>query len=411
MPAFTYTAIDRQGRRISGTVPAETRAAAMEAVMGQGLSPLSFSEVASAAAEHAPAHAGHVDKLETRRVPARALEDFTRELSNLLAAGLSLSRALALLKREASNPVARGTWTRIHDDVVGGEALADSLAKFPRTFTGVYVAMVRAGEQGGFLPVVLQQIADFRQREAELKSKVKTAMIYPIALAVVATGVLIFLLTFFIPKFSTIFAQFGSKLPYLTQIVVLISTWLLKYGPFIAVGLAIGGYALRKWTETPAGQRTMEGMALRTPALGTVIARFALVRFARMLGTLVGAGVPLVASLRTAKEAIGNQLLSDAVAGAIEQVQRGTPLSKALASNKQLFPASVIEMISVAEETGRLDKELVRLATAYETDLDRNLKVLVAVAEPLLLVVMAALIGTVVVSMLLPIFTLQDMIN
>jgi type IV pilus assembly protein PilC len=155
----------------------------------------------------------------------------------------------------------------------------------------------------------------------------------------------------------------------------------------------------------------MEKMLLATPLLGTVMARFALVRFARMLGTLVGAGVPLVTSLKTAREAIGNQTLADSVTHAIEQVQRGTSLSKALSENRRLFPASVIEMISVAEETGRVDQELIRLATAYETDLDRQLRMLVALAEPLLLIIMAALIGTVVVSMLLPVFTLQDMIN
>jgi type II secretory pathway component PulF len=419
MPAFTYIAIDREGRRVSGTLPADSRAAAMDAVMRQGLSPVQFNEVNGATngsashngATHAGSPSAEIVDLESKRVPGKSLESFTRELANLLAAGLSLSRALALLKREASNPIAKATWTRVHDDVVGGESLADALGKFPRTFSSVYVAMVRAGQQGGFLPVVLQQIADFRQRDADLRGRVQTALIYPVILSIVATGVLTFLLTFFIPRFSVIFAQFGSKLPYLTQVVVGISSWLVRYGPFLLIAIAVGGFLLNRWRQTPAGRRAIEGAALKTPALGLVISRFALVRFCRMLGTLVGAGVPLVSSLRTAKEAIGNQLLADAVGGAIEQVQRGTPLSQALATNRTLFPASVIEMISVAEETGRLDQELVRLATSYESDLDRQLKTLVAIVEPLLLVIMAALIGTVVVSMLLPVFTLQDMIN
>ncbi|HMO27689.1 MAG TPA: type II secretion system F family protein, partial [Tepidisphaeraceae bacterium] len=321
------------------------------------------------------------------------------------------SRALSLLRREASHPGAKAAWTQIHDDVVGGESLADALAKFPRAFSGVYVAMVRAGETGGFLHVVLQQIADFRQRESDLKGKVKAALIYPVALAVVASAVLVFLLTYFIPRFSAIFDQFGSNLPWLTQVVVLISGWLLHYGIFIALAAVVIAVMLRKYLQTEAGKLKMERVMLATPALGLVLARFALVRFTRMLGTLVGSGVPLVASLRVARQAIGNQTLSDTVGHAIEEVQRGVPLSKALSGNARLFPPSVIEMISVAEESGRLDQELVRLSTTYESELDRNLRMLVAIAEPLLLIVMAALIGTVVVSMLLPVFTLQDMIN
>jgi type II secretory pathway component PulF len=409
MAVFTYTAMDRQGRTTTGTVPADSRAAAMDVVVGRGLSPLSVEE--SAAGEQAVPRVWLGRRSGSTGVPSRAVEAFTRELANLLAAGLSLSRALALLKREASHPGAKQALTRIHDDVVGGTALAEALAQFPRAFSSVYVAMVRAGEAGGFLHVVLQQIADFRQREKDLLGKVKAAMIYPVALTVVATGVMIFLLTFFIPRFSIIFEQFGERLPMLTRMVVAVSQWLLGFGPLIALAAVIGAFALRRWMTTEQGRRQFERGVLATPAVGTLVARFALVRFARMLGTLIGAGVPLVAALRVAREAIGNQTLADTVAQAIEDVQRGEPLSRALAADARLFPASVIEMISVAEETGRLDEELVRLSTAYEADLDRNLRMSVALAEPLLLMVMAAMIGIVVVSMLLPVFTLQDMVN
>lgn len=410
MASFAYVALDRTGKRTTGTIPADSRAAAMDAVLGQGLSPVSLEEAAGGLA---PSGAKTSLSLFFRKgkVSQKHVENFTRELANLLSAGLSLSRALALLKREASNPAAKETWAKIHDSVVGGDSLADSMAKFPNAFSTVYIAMVRAGETGGFLHVVLQQISDFRQREQDLKGKVKAALIYPIALATVATGVLIFLLTFFIPRFSAIFEQFGENLPMLTRVVVAISGFLIKYGLFILIPIVIGVIFLRRWLTTDAGRRVMERAILATPALGLVSARFALVRFSRMLGTLVGSGVPLVASLKVAKEAIGNQLLADTVGHAIEQVQRGTPLSKALATNPKLFPPSVIEMIAVAEETGRVDKELMRMSVTYETELDRNLRMLVALAEPLLLLVMAALIGTVVVSMLLPIFTLQDMIN
>jgi len=411
MSTFSYTAIDRQGRRTSGTVPAESRAAAMDAVLGRGLSPITVTEATGKAGAPAAGGAKRFSFGSSTKVSQKSVESFTRELANLLSAGLSLSRSLALLKREASNPAAKAAWTKIHDEVVGGQSLADSMAKMPQTFNSVYIAMVRAGESGGFLHVVLQQISDFRQRERDLMGKVKGAMIYPIVLAVVASCVLVFLLTFFVPKFSDLFAQFGSNLPWLTRMVVAISTWLIHYGIFVAIGVAFAVAALRKWAVTEKGSRTIERLVLKTPALGTVVARFALVRFARMLGTLISAGVPLIASLRTAKEAIGNKTLSDAVAYAIEQVQRGTPLSQALAVNTQLFPASVIEMIAVAEETSRVDKELVRMSVSYEADLDRNLRTVVALGEPLVLIFMASIIGTIIVSILLPIFQINDLIK
>ncbi|MFI5381799.1 MAG: type II secretion system F family protein [Tepidisphaerales bacterium] len=405
MSVFSYTAIDRTGKRLTGTIPADSREAAMDQVMGQGLSPVSLEEQKSAATVTAEARS------TSTRVPQSALESFTRELANLLSAGLPLSRALHLLRREASHPGAKNVWSRVHDDVVGGVSLADSMLKWPKTFSSVYIAMVRAGEAGGFLPVVLQQIADFRTREQELKGKVKAAMVYPCVLGVLACAVLIFLMTFFIPKFSGIFAEFGSKLPWLTQVIVAISGWLMHYGVFLGAAVAGGIFMLRRAAATESGQRVIERMVLGVPLLGKVAARFALVRFCRMLGTLVGAGVPLVASLRVAKEALGNRTLADTIGQATDEVQRGVALSRSLSSNSLLFPPSVIEMISVAEETGRLDKELVRISSAYEGELDRNLRMLVSLAEPLLLMLMAGLIGTVVVGMLLPVFTLQDLIH
>ena len=418
MPTFAYTALDRQGRQTSGTVPADSRASAMDAVLNRGLSPVSIEEKGANGKTGVLDYRGNGGagglfgpKPPSTKVSQRAVESFTRELANLLAAGLSLSRALHLLRREASNPAAKNVWSKVHDDVVGGTGLADALAKFPKTFSSVYVAMVRAGETGGFLPIVLQQIADFRTREQELGGKVKAAMVYPAVLACLAVAVLVFLLTFFIPRFSTIFEEFGGNLPWLTQAIVATSHWLMKYGWILAIAVVGGIISMRRAMLSEQGRRFLERTVLRTPIVGTVAARFALVRFCRMLGTLVGSGVPLVTALRTAREALGNQTLADTVTHAIEEVQRGQSLSKSLSGNAVLFPASVIEMIAVSEETGRLDKELVRLSTSYEGELDRNLRMLVALAEQLLLVAMASLIGTVVVGMLLPVFTMQDLIK
>jgi type II secretory pathway component PulF len=322
-----------------------------------------------------------------------------------------LSRALVILYREAGAPAAQAKWKEIHDAVVDGSSLADAMAKSPDTFPRVYTAMVHAGETGGFLDLVLAQIADFQAREKDLRSKVMTAMLYPAILLVLALGVLIFLLTFFIPRFQLVFAGFGAALPLPTQIIIGISHAVRSYGMFVLVGIVIVGILLRNWFTSEAGRRTWEGMILRAPVVGPLVAQFAMARFCRMLGTLLGAGVPLVQALNVARKSIGNQILVDAVSNSIERVQQGGQLGASLAECRGLFPSSVLEMVSVAEESGKLDVELIRIANVTEGDLDRQLKTAVALAEPLMLFFIAGFIGTIFISMVLPIFTLQDYIK
>jgi len=405
MPTFSYKAVDQTGRETSGSLTGGSRAGILDQLAEKGLHPLAIEGTEETATSRANA------RPRSGRVAQASVEAFTRELANLLAAGVPLSRALHILCREASQTAARRQWTAIHDAVVGGTSLADALAMWPRSFSPVYVAMVRAGETGGFIDLVLGQIADLRSREQELKGKVKAALVYPAVLAVLAGMVVVFLLTYFIPRFSAIFAEFGGALPWLTRAIVATSGLVMKYGLIIVGVAAVAVVAFRRAVASESGRGALDRAILGLPALGLVVARFALVRFCRMLGTLLGAGVPLVAALRVAKEAIGNQTLADAVIRAIEEVQRGAPLAGSLAGSPQLFPASVVEMVAVAEESGRLDKELVRLASAYETELDRRLRMLVALAEPALLFVMAAVVGTVVIGMLLPVFTLQELIR
>jgi len=403
MATFVYKAINAEGRQVTDTLAASDRAAAIEQLFGKSLNPISL--------ERQDEH--HTGGAFTRvgRISKGDVESFTRQLANLLAAGVPLSRALSILSREASKPATAKLWATVHDQVAGGMSLADSLSQHPRAFSPVYVAMVRAGETGGFVDLVLEQIATFRSREQDLKNKVTSAMLYPMILAVLAGGVLVFLLTFFIPRFSTMFSDFGGSLPTLTKAIVAASHLLVQYWFIFVIVAVLAVFGIRRALASEGGRRVLEQATLRLPVLGQAVSRFALVRFCRMLGTLVGAGVPLVAALRVAKEAIGNQVLADAVDVAINDVQRGTPLARSLEGCKTLFPSSVIEMVSVAEESSRLDKELVRLAGSYEQELDRFLKMAVTLIEPALLFVMAALVGTVVIGMLLPIFNLQELIR
>ena len=345
------------------------------------------------------------------KITPRILENFTRLLSSLLAAGVPFSRALVILYREATVPAAKEKWKEIHDMVIDGMSLSDAMARSPETFPRVYVAMVEAGETGGFLDVVLAQIADFQAREKEIKSKALSALMYPVILLILAIGVLIFLMVFFIPRFQIVFKSFNADLPLLTQIIVKASQTVRDYGLYAAVIVLVGVLSLRTWFKSEKGRRTWEGFILRTPLIGPLVAQFAMARFTRMLGTLLGAGVPLINALNVARRSIGNQILVDAVSNSIDCVKEGKPLGTSLGQNKELFPGAIIEMISVAEESGRLDQELVRIAAVTEGDLDRQLKTTVALAEPLMLFLIAGFIGTIFIGMVYPIFSLTDHIK
>jgi type II secretory pathway component PulF len=236
-------------------------------------------------------------------------------------------------------------------------------------------------------------------------------MVYPCVLVVLAVGVVSFLLAFFIPTFSKMFHQMGSGLPEITQVILAVSHLVTHYGLLVLGVVGVAALAVYRAVQSASGRRRVEGIVLAIPLAGRVVAHFALVRFTRMLGTLLNAGVPLVTALRVAKEAIGNQTIADTVEHAVEEVQRGAPLARSLGAAEKLFGSSVIEVVAIAEETGRLGNELVRLSNNYETELDRHLRMLVALVEPAMLFVMAAFIGSIVIGMLLPIFDLEQMIK
>ncbi|MGA2543109.1 MAG: type II secretion system F family protein [Verrucomicrobiota bacterium] len=422
MPLFQYKAFQASGAVAEGQLEAGGRQEAFRQMEEKGLKPISLSEraapkvagakgAASDAGAPAGAGTGLSLNLGSKKVSARMLENFTRLLSSLLAAGVPLSRALVILCKEASNPVAQAKWKGVYDSVVDGVTLADSMATMPETFPRVYVAMVSAGETGGFLDLVLAQIADFQVRERDLRSKVLAAVLYPAILLVLAICVLVFLMTFFIPRFQKMFEGFNAQLPLITRIIVGVSHLIRSYGLYMLAGIVIIVFSVRKWVKSEEGKRKWEGLLLKLPVLGPLTSQFAMARFCRMLGTLLNAGVPLVQALNVARKSIGNQILVDAVSNSIERVKEGAQLGTSLSDCRNLFPGSVLEMISVGEESGKLDAELVRIAVVTEADLDRNLKTAVALAEPALLFCIAAFVGTIFIGMLIPIFSLQEYIK
>jgi type II secretory pathway component PulF len=417
MPVFEYKALQANGAASQGRLEANGRQDAMRMLEDRGLTPLRIAESASASStskghssgSKLPTFGGL--KWQSNKVSFTALEDFTRSLSSLLAAGVPLSRALTILYKETANPAAGAKWRELHDYVIDGVSLAEAMSRSPEVFPRVFIAMVEAGEAGGFLDVVLAQVADFQAREKELRAKVVSALMYPAVLLLLALGVLIFLLVFFIPRFQVLFEGFDAALPMITQVIVGASDLVRGYGIFLVAGLGVAIYLGRTWFAKDSSRRKWESWLLRTPVIGPLMAQLAMARFCRMLGTLLGAGVSLMSALSVARRSLGYQTLIDLISDSTERVKKGETLAGSLAECRALFPGSTLEMISVAEESGRLDQELVRLAAVTEVTLDRQLKMAVSLAEPLMLFAIAGFIGTIFVGMVIPIFTIQDYIK
>jgi type II secretory pathway component PulF len=414
MATFEYKALQPNGSIKLGQVDAGGRQDAMQMIEAQGLTPLRIAETGASPSQ--PSRGGLKAPaapwtFKSTRVPFSALEDFTRSLSSLLTAGVPLSRALTILYKECSNPVAGAKWKELHDLVIDGIALAEAMNRSPATFPRVYVAMVEAGEAGGFLDVVLGQIADFQAREKELRAKVSAALMYPAVLLFLAVAVVIFLLVFFIPRFQTLFEGFDAALPLITQVIVGVSDTIRHYGLYVLAAVIAAIYFARDWLRRDSGRRAWERTLLRLPVVGPLAAQIAMARFCRMLGTLLGAGVSLMNGLNVARRSLGYQTLIDLISDSTERVKKGESLASSLGNCRAIFTGSTLEMISVAEESGRLDQELVRLAGVTEITLDRQLKTAVALAEPLMLFVIAAFIGLIFIGMVLPIFTIQDSIK
>ena len=410
MPYFQYKALNSGGVIDAGSIQASNRPDAFDKIKQLGLQLVHLEETAEGGAGLAKSD-GISLPWKQRRISFKMLGTFTRLLSSLLAAGVPLSKALTILYRETTDPAASKKWREVHDLVIDGVSLSDAMSRSPETFPAVYTAMVEAGETGGFLDLVLEQIAEFQARDKELRGKVISAMIYPAVLMFLAIAVLIFLMVFFIPRFKTLFEGFDAALPMLTQVIVTTSEFSQRYGILIIIAMAFLVYLARTWVTSERGRRIYERWLLTAPVIGPLSSQFAMARFSRMLGTLIHAGVPLVSGLNVAQRSIGNQILTDAIEDSVERVKKGESLARSLGNCSLLFSGATVEMISVAEESSRLDKELIRLAEVTEKELDQQLKTAVALMEPLMLFFIAAFIGTIFVGMVIPIFTIQDYIK
>lgn len=389
MPAFAFEARDAQGGRVRGTLEAATQAAALADLQSRGLAPVRVEERAAAR--------GGV------RVSVRAVSASYRQLGDLLRAGVPLLRALRLLGRGKANPRLAAVWNQVADAVQDGERLADAMGEHPRVFASVQVAMVRAGERGGFLDDVFARLSLFLETQAEMRSKVIGNLIYPVILLVVGAGIVLAALIFFVPRFKKF--QERGELPAATKALMWLSDLLIQRWPLLLVALAAGIAGLWwVWTR-PALRRRVADAQLRLPVWGGLVRAVCVARFTRVLGTLLGNGIPLLTAMQISRDAAGHPALEEAVDHAVEAVRSGESLAQPLGASG-FFEEDVTEMVAVGESANNLAAVLSGVADTLEKRVDRAIGIAVKLMEPALLLFLAAVVLGIFLALVLPMLQL-----
>ena len=426
MATFQYIAKDASGNETRGTVEAGDRSSAIAAVRAQGLMPTALGEVKSAApapaaargkAAKKPAAGGKkggglnrnieikikLPKFLQGRIKTKVLTQFTRQLATLVNAGLALMRGLEVLKRQMKNQQMREALDGISDTIAAGGTFSEALTAYPKIFDNLYINMVKAGEAGGVLEVVLARLADFAEKSEKIKNKVKGAMIYPSVVLVAAIGITAFLLVMVIPKFKQVFNDMlgGQALPAVTEFVIQASEFVQHNGLMIFIAAVALFVIVKVIGKTEAGAYFFDALKLKLPVIGTLAQRSAVSRFTRTLGTLLSSGVPILQSLVITRDTTGNRVLSNAIQTVHDAVKEGESMTDPLASSG-VFPPMVVSMVQVGEETGALPDMLTRIANTYDDEVDNAVAGLTAAIEPALIIFLAVVVGTIVVAMFLP---------
>jgi general secretion pathway protein F/type IV pilus assembly protein PilC len=396
MPEFQYIARELSGREVTGLLTAGSEQEVVSSLAGKSLFP---TRIALAEAEV------RQQQSVGKRVAAKHLAIVYSQLADLLASGVPLLRSLEILEQQASRPAVAVVLQDIRSQVAEGTRLADSMRKHPRVFGELAISMVRAGEEGGFLEDALKRIAIFTEHHEELKNRVMGAMAYPVFLMIACIAIVAGILVFLVPKFAPVFERLAEKgeLPTATVILLSGSDFLQKYGIWIIAGCALAGGWLYNYMKTDEGRLRIDGIRLRLKGLGPIVRSLAISRFCRILGTLLKNGVPILQSLRIAKDATGNRVLSEAISVAAESISAGKSLARPLASSGH-FPREVVEMIAVGEEANNLEQVLLNVAENMEQRTYRELDLFVKLLEPLMLLVMGLVILFIMVALLLPVF-------
>ena len=403
MAVFTYDAINAQGLELSGVVHAPDIGSAREQLQARGLLPQSLREKAAAGEEGA--------RTVFKKVKPKSLQIFSRQLATMIEAGVSVVAALVTLEEQTDDKYLKEVITDVRSDVESGVVLSRALARHPKVFNRLFVAMVEAGESSGTLDTVLDRVATQIEKEVKIKRRVRSAMIYPSVVITFATLVLIFMLLFIVPVFVKVFDELNGQLPTPTRIVMGASNALRDYWYLIFPAVALIIYSLRRLKNTEPGRQRWDRIKLKIPMkIGDVVQKVALARFSRTLATLIGAGVDIITALEITGATAGNYVVEEALVLARERVHEGLPISQPLAEDP-IFPPMVSQMVRIGEETGELDKMLGKIADFYEDEVDTSIQSLTSIIEPILMIGVGAMVGTIVISMYLPMFKLLTLIK
>lgn len=403
MPTFAYKVRDRSGKIFTGSMEGESRSVAVSRLREMDYFITSISEKKKSAL-----FSQQITLFQS--IKLRDLTIFYRQFATMVNAGLTLVNSLNILTEQVENKALANNIKVVKSDIEAGSTLADAMAKFPQVFSELYISMIRAGEIGGVLDDILNKIADLMEKDFALRQKIKSAMSYPSFVAGAAALMSIFMLSFILPQFVGVFAQFEGKLPALTQFFVTLTYLFNKYWYiFFAVFAALVAVFLA-YIKTPNGKLNFDKFKLKAPIFGEINRKGAIARFTRILGTLIKSGVPILEALQVSSNAIGNLVISAAVLGAKTKIKEGQSISSPLAASG-VFPPMVTQMIMVGEESGELEEMLVNVAKFYDEEVDRSVERLTAIIEPLLMVVIGLTIGTMIIAMYLPIFNMVNLIQ
>ncbi len=402
MSTYVFKAIDLAGGKARGEVEADSKQAVSDQLKQRGLIVLDIADKHSSR---------EIELGFLKRVKANDLAIFSRQLSTMISSGMSILRALYVLEEQTESKFLKETIVAVRKDVEAGLSLSDAMARHPKVFSPLFVAMTQAGETGGVLEDALMRVADQLQKDAALRRQIKSAMVYPILVIVFAVGVMMALVAFLVPVFVGVFKQFGGELPALTKVSVLLSEMVTGYWWLMFLVAAGSAVSFIKWKKSSWGRPQWDHFRLRVPMkIGTIVQQVAVARWSRTLASLTSAGVPLLQALEITGRTGGNVAVEEAMAGVIASVKRGGTIAAPLAQ-APIFPTMVTHMVGVGEETGALDAMLDRIAEFYEEQVEASVKALTSILEPIMIIVIGGIVGFIVISMYLPLFEVYNHIE
>ena len=401
MPSFNWKGRNRGGETQEGVLLADNRDAAVATLRRQQIQVISIRE----RSREIPL----VPRLQ-RRVEPKRLAVFTRQFSVMLDAGLPLVQCLEILGEQEDSRLFKETIIGVRSDVEAGSSLADAMRRHPKAFDNLFCSMIAAGEAGGILDVILRRLATYIEKAVRLRSQVKSALLYPAAVVIIAVAVVYIILWKVIPVFAQLFAGLGAQLPYLTRMVVAASNFIGNYSIWIFLGIFLLAIAINRWHKTYRGRRVLDGLLLRIPVIGELLRKIAISRFCRTLATLTSSGVPILEGLEITAKTSGNAIVEDAIMAVRKGVEEGKTISDPLQATG-VFPMMVCQMINVGEQTGALDQMLSKIADFYEEEVDTAVAGLMKLIEPVMIVVLGVVIGTIVTAMYLPMYAILRQIG